>query len=103
MMWLFLAGGVITGIIGDVLSKRWLLDANERFMASALLMYIVGCLCWFGLLRRSGNSLAKAGAIWTVSQCVVAVLVGMVIFGEVLDMRARVGVFLGILAVVLLT
>lgn len=103
MIWMFLVGGVITGIAGDILSKRWLESDNASLVAYALTAYVVGCLFWFGILKKSGNSLAKAGAIWTVSQCVVAVLVGVVLFGEELDSRACVGVFFGILSVVLLT
>jgi multidrug transporter EmrE-like cation transporter len=102
MKWLFVFLGTAFGLFADIASRRWTMRLGNWNLIWALTGYLLATLAWFGVIWHY-KSLARAGTVWTASQCLVAVLAGVFFFGEHLSTKETLGVFFTLLGIVLVS
>lgn len=94
-----MAFGVVLEVAGDVLFKKWSLTGTRTWLVVGFGLYSMGAIGWALSLRYEG--LAKAVTVFMVANVVLAVVAGLVLFGEKLNAWNWLGVGLALLAIVL--
>jgi multidrug transporter EmrE-like cation transporter len=100
IVWLVLSA--ICFAIGEYFSKKFGLSPSYVLVACILASYIVGTLFWLPAIVQN-NQLSIVGAIWSVMSLMATVLIGVLIFGEQLNALSLAGIFLGAIAIFLLS
>ncbi len=86
-------------VISDVLFKKWSMENKSWLLFVGLSIYAFGTLLWAFSLK--GELLSKAIVIFTILNLVGVVLIGIFFFKEHLTIVQKIGILLGIVAVVL--
>jgi multidrug transporter EmrE-like cation transporter len=103
--WVGLAVYLALDVFATWASVRWLKIHDRRFVAFSFLAY-TGCTttAWLWSISNAGTlGITRAFAIYPVVALVATVLAGGVFSGERLSARARTGVALGVLSILLLS
>lgn len=87
--------------IADILTKNYSLHGGALYFAAAISAYVVANLFWIFSLR-SGAGLARGAMIFSVGSAIIAVLLGLLLYRETVSIRSIVGIFLGIVSLVLI-
>ncbi len=88
-------------ILGDLAAKYWSLHQRPVFLFLALLGYFGSGFFYIPTLLRSG--LVLTSVIWSVLSILGFLVVGLIIFHEVLTPLQLVGVAFGVLGILILT
>lgn len=91
---------VILEIAADIMFKKWAIDNKSYVLAVGLFVYCIGTILWAFSLRY--EHLSTAISIFTIVNLIVIVLVGMLYFKEDLSLINKIGIGVGVLAVILL-
>ena len=87
-------------MFADGLFKKWALGDRGLFLAIGLGAYFIGTVFWAFSLKH--EYLSKAISVFTVLNMVAIVLVGVLYFKEELSAINKLGICLGVGAVILL-
>lgn len=95
---IFLA--VIFEVVADISFKFAHLQNRQLWLWSGMGLYTIGTVIWAFSLRY--ELLSKAISMFTVLNLIVVILVGVLFFQEHLSLVNKVGIGLGVLAVILM-
>lgn len=87
-------------VIGDVLFKKWSIEAQNLLLIIGLLVYFIGAVFWAVSLKY--ELLSRAISIFTILNLIIIVLVGVFMFKEELSLINQVGIFLGVASIILI-
>ncbi len=100
--WIWL---VISGLFfaaGEFLSKKFALNPGWGIFAFIILVDIASITAWLPAIFQK-NQLSTTGVVWSIVSLILTVSIGILMFGEKLTMIKVLGLFLGAIAVVLLS
>lgn len=100
IIWLTLSA--VCFAMGEFFSKKFGLEPGWFFVGCIFASYGMGTLLWLPAIIQN-NQLSIVGAIWSVMSLLATVLIGVVIFGEHLNLIAVAGIILGFISVFLLS
>jgi len=92
---------IVFEVVADILAKEWSLNRPVVFAVGAILAYVVANTFWLFALKN-GSGLAKGAVIFSVASAICASVLGIVFYGEKLNMLQLAGVFFGIISLVLI-
>ncbi len=77
--------------------------ATGKFTLAALAIgfYILGNVSWL-IAIQNGSGLTKGAAIFSVASALLAILIGMIFYKESISFTQGIGIFLGIVSLVLI-
>lgn len=87
-------------IIGDVYFKKYSIDNKYSFLIIGLMIYFIGSVFWAVSLKY--EMMSKAIVVFAVLNILVVALIGMVFFKEELTLMNKIGIFVGLISVVLI-
>lgn len=89
-------------LIADILAKQFGLTGKVIFGVLSILGYVLANLAWLFSLR-SGAELSKGSIIFSALSGVGAVLLGLLVYHEKVNLYQLIGVVLGIAAIIFLS
>lgn len=92
---------VLFETVADVLSKEWSLRNHWWLAVAALTSYVI-CNSFWLLALKNGSGLARGIIIFAVSSTILTTLIGLWWYQEKLSTVQTLGVFVGLLALVLI-
>jgi len=92
---------IIFEAIADILSKEYALHGTFLYWSLALLGYVVANVFWLISIRK-GSGLARGAILFSVGSAILAVLIGALKFQEKIGKVELIGIFVGILSMVLI-
>lgn len=98
----WLIGSAIFFAIGEFLSKKFALAPSFSYVIIIIVVYSFGVLAWLPAILQK-NQLSIVGTIWSVLSLLTTVMIGILIFGEKLNVIGIVGIIFAIVAVILLS
>lgn len=101
MFWITVTLGSVLEVIGDYYLKKWSLTQHWSMFAWGLLFYFGGSSFWAWALRY--ENLSRAIGIFFVVNVLIAVGVGVILFGESLSRVHWIGIGFGVLSILLLS
>jgi len=87
---------------GEFLSKKFALAPSFNYVVLVVVIYAFGTLAWLPAILQK-NQLSIVGAIWSVLSLMATVLIGVLIFGEKLNMVGILGIIFAAIAIALLS
>lgn len=100
LFWTFTLLGVGLEIAGDVFFKKWTVENKPLLMWVGFVIYSIGALFWAFSLKY--EALSKAISIFTILNLVIVALIGVIFFKENISVVSKIGIFLGIISIVLM-
>ncbi len=85
-------------VVADIAFKQWTKQAHLSLFTIGMLLYIVGTAFWAYSLRH--ELLSRAITVFTVTNLIAVVLVGVLIFNERLTIYNKIGIGLGIMSII---
>lgn len=102
MNWIFfLSLLIIFEIIADILAKEWSLKTGLLWAVGAIIAYIIANTFWLFALKN-GSGLARGAVIFSVATAIFASLIGIVFYKEELNKIQLIGIFFGIISLILI-
>jgi len=99
--WIVFSASIIIGLFGDVAMKQAGMGVTHwRWFAAGFTAYSATSFGWFLLLRT--RSLSVFGTLYPVVNALGLVLLGILVFGERLGLRASAGLVTGVVSLILL-
>jgi len=100
--WFFilLLAAVAFEVAGDILFKKWALAGRNIFLTGGSAIYFVGTIFWAISLRY--EYLSKAISIFTIINLITVVFAGIIFFKEDITLVNKIGIFLGIVSVMMI-
>jgi hypothetical protein len=102
MAYFFLIILIIVEAIADIISKEWSLKGGILLGSIALSVYLLANVFWLGALKN-GAELAKGAIFFSVGSGILAVMIGVGLYKEVIGKYEIIGVILGILSIAFLS
>ena len=99
MLYLFL--GMISFGVGEYFSKLYGNSPKASLMIYAIIAYVFGTITWLELMKHN-NQLALMSTIWVVCSAIIAIILGVFVFKEVLSSTQWAGAILSFVALYLL-
>lgn len=90
---------IIFELIADILAKNWSIKGGWFLAAGALIAYLLGNTFWLFALKN-GSGLAKGAVIFSVVSAILAIILGIVFYKEVLTKYQMIGIALGFFSIV---
>jgi len=87
--------------VGKII-KHEIFTVNKLFNLAGFVTILLGVLAWLPAIMQK-NQLSIVGAIWSVMSLLATVLIGLLIFGEKLNVIGIIGVVAVMVAVALLS
>jgi multidrug transporter EmrE-like cation transporter len=100
LAWLVLSA--VFFAFGEYLSKKFALSPRIFYVIAVIVVYSLGTLAWLPAILQK-NQLFLVGTIWSVLSLAATVLIGLLIFGEKLNIMGTIGVIFAFVAVVFLS
>lgn len=101
-IFIFLLCAAIVAAVGDFFSKKWAVGHGGKYLPIAYGFYAIGTGIWF-LVIRHGKELGRMTGMWVTGGMLAGMTIGVLVFGERLSPANIVGIFLGILGVILMS
>lgn len=86
--------------LGDVLFRKWALESKNVILLLGVIAYLFASIVWAFSLRY--EYVSKAITVAAILNLIIVVLVGVVYFKEDLSTTNKIGIFLGILSLILI-
>lgn len=99
--WLSIIMSMVFYAMAEYASKKWTIVPGYLWYWSAVLAYLINIFFWLKALKIYGG-LAVLSTIYSALFSIVAVLVGVYVFGEILNVKQWIGIIFAIVAVILL-
>jgi len=87
-------------VFADVLFKKWANSNKLYFVIIGFIIYLAGTIFWAFSLKY--EFISKAGAVFVLLNLIGLALVGLLIFKEHLSVLNWVGIFLGLISILLI-
>jgi len=88
--------------VGEYLSKKFAINPGWALFTLFIIVDLIGAAAWIpAIFERS--QLSITGVIWSVVSLIATVLIGILVFGERLNLIQSIGIAAGIVCVVLLS
>ncbi len=100
MIWLIISA--LFFAFGEFLSKKFALTPSLSYIILIVAIYALGTLSWLPAILQK-NQLSIVGSIWSVLSLVATVSIGILIFGEKLNVAGIVGIIFAAIAIALLS
>ncbi len=100
IFWLLLLCAVSLEIVADVLFKEWSHHHRNNWLVFGLIVYGAGTVLWAYSLKYEG--LSKALVFFTLTNLLVGVALGTLLYKESLSLPNKAGVVLALIAIGLL-
>jgi multidrug transporter EmrE-like cation transporter len=102
MPWIFpLSMLIVFEIIADIFAKNWSLQRTAWIAIASLASYLIANSFWLFALKN-GSGLGRGTIIFSVATAIIAVILGIIFYKEPANKFQIIGLFLGIIAIVLL-
>jgi len=92
---------VFAEAVSDIFAKEWSLRSHWWIFAIAISGYIITNLFWLYALKN-GADLARGAVLFSAGSAILGVMSGLILYKEILTPIQLLGVFLGIISLVLL-
>jgi len=92
---------IIFEIIADIFAKNWSMQRTAWLAVASLACYLIANSFWLFALKN-GSGLGRGAVIFSVATAIIAVILGILFYKEPANKLQIVGLFLGIVAIVLL-
>lgn len=96
LVWFWLCCSLVAEVFGDVAIKL-------HYTWISLLAYNVMLWMWFKAVASAGNNITVPGIVWLLGGEMLLFVVGVLIFKESITIRQTVGIFLGLVATILIS
>lgn len=90
---------IIFELIADIFSKQWSLNGSKLFWIAAIVSYVIANIFWLNAIK-SGSGLGRGAIIFSVASAIIAVIVGLVFYKEILTKSELIGTALGIVSLI---
>ena len=100
--WVWIAVSTVFFAFGEFLSKKFALNPGWGLFGFILLVDVISVTTWLPAIFEK-NHLSTTGVVWSIVSLMMTALIGVLVFGEKLNTVQTVGIFLGIISVVLLS
>jgi multidrug transporter EmrE-like cation transporter len=87
---------------GEFYSKKYAIAQSWQKLTLVLTSYLISSVLWLPAIRQT-KTLATTGAVWSVLDLAITVILGAVIFSEKLQVGQWVGISAAAIAVYLLS
>lgn len=87
---------------GELLSKEFGNTHRAAFLIAAFVVYSLGTLAWFPSIYEK-NQLSIVGVMWSVLSLTTTVIIGVLIFGEKLNLMSTIGILFAFVAIAFLS
>jgi multidrug transporter EmrE-like cation transporter len=87
---------------GEYLSKKFTLTPTWNYVLGVEIVYAIGVLFWLPALLQK-NQLSVLGTMWSLLSLITTVVIGLVIFGERLNMFGIVGIVMAFIFIIILS
>lgn len=92
---------IVFELIADICAKSWSLGKHPYLWIAALLSYIIGNAFWLFALKN-GVGLGRGAIIFSLCSEMLALIVGFWYFHEQVSVIQMIGIFLGVLSLILI-
>ncbi len=92
---------ILFELIADIFSKQWALSGSWLMWIGAIAGYIIANVFWLFAIR-DGSGLARGAIIFSVGSAIGAVLLGVILYKEVLAPIQIIGIGVGIISLILI-
>ena len=92
---------VLFELIADILAKEWSTRASGYLWIVALAAYIIGNAFWL-LALKNGAELSRGVIIFSVMSEVLAILIGVLLYKEILTPLQWSGIVLGFVSLIMI-
>ena len=99
-MW-FLFGLIALESIADIFAKKYGMEQKAKWFILSLMGYVLANASWLMYMVRH-NKLAWSANVFSVSSGILAVIIGVYFYGEVLTITQMLGIILGVISLCLL-
>ena len=99
-VWIIVSAVFFAG--GEFLSKRFALNPGWSLLILFIVVDVISAMAWLPAIFER-NQLSITGVIWSIVSLMATVLVGILVFNEKLTALQTIGLFMGFVAVVLLS
>jgi len=102
MTWqLFLILLIVFELLADIFAKSYSLSGRLYVASIALLLYVVANMSWLVSLKMNSN-LTIGANVFSIVTGIVAAIIGMGLYGEVITLKQGLGIILGVVSLTLL-
>jgi drug/metabolite transporter (DMT)-like permease len=92
---------VLFELIADILAKEWSTQVSGYLWVVALAAYIIGNAFWL-LALKNGAELSRGVIIFSIMSEVLAILIGVLLYKEVLTPLQWTGIVFGFVSLVMI-
>ncbi len=90
---------IVFELIADVFAKEWSLKQVPLLWIAVIASYVIANTFWLFALKH-GSGLGKGAIIFSVSSAIIAIIIGIFFYKEVVTKIQLVGMLLGIVSLV---
>jgi drug/metabolite transporter (DMT)-like permease len=90
---------ILFELIADIFAKEYSLNNTYTFWFGAIVSYVIANAFWLNAIKN-GSGLGKGAIIFSVVSAVMATIIGIVLYKEVVTKIQLIGIFLGIVSLV---
>jgi drug/metabolite transporter (DMT)-like permease len=90
---------IIFELVADIFAKEYSLRGNYSLWISAIISYVVANAFWLNAIKN-GSGLAKGAIIFSIISAVLAVLIGVILYKEIVTKIQIFGIILGIISLI---
>ncbi len=100
--WVWIAVSAIFFAFGEFISKKFALNPGWTIFIAFLIVDLISASAWIPAIFEK-NQLSITGVIWSIISLIATVLMGILIFNEKLSLVHLIGIFVGLISVILLS
>jgi multidrug transporter EmrE-like cation transporter len=100
--WAWICISAIFFACGEFLSKKFALNPGWTVFALFIIVDLISATTWIPAIFEK-NQLSITGVIWSIVSLMATVLVGILIFDEKLTIIQAIGLFVGLISVIMLS
>ena len=100
IFWLILSA--LFFAVGEFLSKKFAINPRWLYVVYILAVYCLGTLAWLPAILQK-NSLSIVGTIWSVLSLLATISIGVLIFGEKINILGIIGIIFAFISIILLS
>jgi drug/metabolite transporter (DMT)-like permease len=98
---LFLLGLILFESLADIFAKEFSIHNRPWLAVVAIMLYVLANSSWL-LSLRNQSTLAISANIFSIASGLIALLIGVYMYGEILSNKQLLGVVLGLVSLALM-
>ena len=91
--------GAFIEVFADIFFKFYNDKGGYHFIVLGIVLYLIGTMCWVISLRY--ETFTKSGVIFLLLNIILLSLTGLLFFKEELSIINKIGIFLGIVSIIM--